>query len=249
MALEKKRNRNWSFAVKGSLLLGLAILWLGLMAVAWGEAAEAADAESEYSFRWLDPDKRVTVLQNRKYTKALKPMLSVMGGVGLSNPYRNTYIIDPRVSFYFFEWLGIEAFYSFGFNQQNNTFQSLVNSNPGTFPVIREITSSVGGSVQFVPWYAKINVFNFILNFDWYFYAGAGMINSNLSSNSSGSVSATQSLFSAHIGTGQIFYLHQNFVVRLDFKGTFYSAPAFGTFGSATLFSNYDFGLGLGVKL
>lgn len=243
-----------SSVVWRGVLLAISVGWLALMALAWGDSARAAtDAESEYSFRWLDPEKRIYVLQNRKYTKAMKPMLSAMGGLGLSNPYRNAYSLTPRVAFYFFEWLGVEAFYSFSFNAQNANYQALVSTGSTIFPVVREITGSYGGLAHWVPFYAKVNLFNAILYFDWYIQAGAGQILSNAvqPSGTGGAtlVTTPQNLFAVYAGTGQLFYLSQNFVIRLDFLGTFYNAPLFGTTGPGNWYSNYDFSVGLGLKL
>src|SRR5690606_17981279 len=66
--------------------------------------------ENEYNFKWLDPDKRVYVLQNRKFEKSGRLLLSGMVGIGMSNPYRNTYVVEPRVAYYLTETVGIEAF-------------------------------------------------------------------------------------------------------------------------------------------
>lgn len=233
-----------------AVILILALSWLALVAFAWGDA-QAAESENEYSFRWLDPDKKIYVLQNRKYTKAFRPQLSVMGGLGFSNAYRNTYNIDPRLTFYFTEMFGIEAFYAFTFNQQNAAFQALVNTGSSVLPVVREINSAMGGMLHFTPWYAKINVFNAILYFDWYFAAGAGMITSNAINPSTNGTGGTtpQNLFAIYAATGHYYNISKYFLVRVDFKGTFYNAPIFGTTGTNAFFSNYDIGLGLGLKI
>ena len=39
--------------------------------------ASPNSSDEEYNFKWLDPDKKVYVLQNRKYRKALRPFFSV----------------------------------------------------------------------------------------------------------------------------------------------------------------------------
>jgi outer membrane beta-barrel protein len=228
-----------------------------LGAAAPAQAADAPSArgsdDSDYDFNWLDPDKKIYVLQNRKYTKADHALLSAMVGPGLSNSYRRTINFDPRFAYYFSENWGVEAFYTASSTSENQTFEALKQATT-TLPVIREIRSQLGLLVQYVPWYAKINVFNQILYFDWYFSGGAGVVNSAFTANRAASSSPldfrTESLTGLFLGTGQQFHLSRNFIVRLDFTGTYYRAPLFGQAGQdVSWFSNYNFGLGVGLKL
>ncbi len=239
----------WGFRLGWITLAGL---WVTLMAASWAQAAPTAEKDSEYNFSWLDPDKKIYVLQNRKYTKAGHAMFSAMGGVGWSNPYRNVRTVDPRVSFYFSEDFGVELFYSINFNSTNTTFSALEQESPNALPHIREIRSQYGALLHWVPWYAKINVFNQILHFDWYFSGGAGRIHSFLLDKNSISDPFTETLddrFALFAGTGQQYHLSQDFLVRLDFTGAFYQAPVLGTAGESAWFSNYNFGIGLGYRL
>ncbi len=235
--------RTWAWRL---LIVLLASIWLTLMGFAWAESVQAAD---EYSFNWLDPDKKIYVLQNRRYTKALRPMISATGGVGLSNPFRNTYNIDPKVAFFFTEALGIEVFYTVTFNVQNSTAQAILNTGTGTYPVVREITGMAGGLFHWIPWYAKINVFNAILYFDWYFAAGGGAIISTAINPSTGGTSVGQTLPAAFLSTGHMYHLSKYFLIRLDFSAAIYPAPVFGTSGPSSIFTNYNLGLGVGVKI
>jgi outer membrane beta-barrel protein len=266
-----KSHGNWrenarEWGIRLGVVLG-AMLWLTLVAVSWADgsevdrspaatppakAAAAALESDEYNFSWLDPDKKIYVLQNRRYIKAKHLLLSAMAGTGFSNAYRSAYSVDPRVAFYFSEALGIEAFYSFFHNKENNTFEALQQSAPNTLPVVREIRSQYGLLMHYVPWYAKINVFNKILYFDWYFTGGAGTIRTALdtrTSSASASQFTNQDLFSLFLGTGHQYHLSQFMLVRLDFSGGFYRAPVFGNEGDNAWFSNYVFGLGFGFKL
>jgi len=213
--------------------------------------SEASAAESEYNFNWLDPDKKVYVLQNRRYLKAGKPFLSVLGGVGLSNPYRSTYFYDLRGAVYFSESWGLEVFYSGGINSVNNTYLALEQSSPNALPVIREFNNEIGGLLHWVPWYAKINVFNQVLYFDWYLEGGVGQIKSTIDTRirvSDASTNTTQNFTAFYFGTGHQYHLTENWVVRLDFLGAFYQAMVFGNSGENTWFSKYKFGGGLGYR-
>lgn len=238
----------------------LAIVWLVILGSSWTQAAHASDEMPDlpnvandsgngYSFKWLDPEKKIYVLQNRRYTKANKVMLSMMAGPGFSNPYRSTLSIEPRAAYYISEDLGFEVFYDKTINSANNTYNALAATGTNVFPVIREIQSEVGFLVHWAPFYAKINVFNSILYFDWYFEGGLGSLTSGVTTSKNSTDFSNQNEMSFFLGTGHQFHLNDRFTVRLDFMGTYYQAPLQGTTGSNVWFTNYNFTAGLGVHL
>jgi len=243
--------REWGIRVG---LTGLTLLWLTLMAASWADAAENSRGSNydEYSFSWLDPDKRIYVLQNRRYVKAQKLILSLMTGVGTSNPYRTTYNLDPRIAFYFSEALGIEFFYTKTVNKTNTTFNQLQQASPTTWPVVREIRSQMGVLGHWVPWYAKINVFNKILYLDWYFSGGVGTLQTALEKRTiaNGPSTYTDQNFTAfYFGTGHNYYLSDSFSIRLDLLGAAYNAELGPGSTAKAWYSNYNFNIGLGWRI
>src|SRR5262245_41017208 len=94
----------------------------------------AAKAADEYNFSWLDPDKKIYVLQNRRYLKGNRPLLSAMIGTGFSNPYRTVFTIDPRLAYYMNETWGVEVMYQIGTNKVNGTADALKQSSPNSPP-------------------------------------------------------------------------------------------------------------------
>src|SRR4051812_15075943 len=94
----------------------LALVMLGFLS---GTQARAS-SNDEYNFSWLDPDKKIYVLQNRKYTKAGRALLSGMVNTSIAQPYRNSYGIDLRAAYYFSEAWGVEAFYGLFSNSPNS---------------------------------------------------------------------------------------------------------------------------------
>lgn len=262
------------------VLVLVAVFWLVIVAASWAEAAEVPkditldsktpastaktdttrapaaaepiqDENSEYNFSWLDPEKKIYVLQNRKYTKAGHVFLNLMGGPGFSNSYRTVWNLDPRIDYYFSESFGIEAFYTFTFNSPNNTFGALQTTSPTTLPIVREIHSELGFMAQWVPWYAKINFFNNIIHFDWYVQAGGGQIGTQISGSgtNNGLAAQTQNIFALYAGTGHLYHLSESVTLRVDFTGAYYNAPLQGNTGSGTWFSNYNFEVGIGYRL
>lgn len=262
------RRFNWIHSYRdlawGTALVFLSVLWLTLVGSIWAEAAEpgqfesvtpiaksdSSDSDGDYSFNWLDPEKKIYVLQNRKYLKAYHPIVSVLAGVGFSNPYRSTANVDGRFAFHFSEALGIELFYIYTSNAANDAAQALSTTNIS--PNVREIQAQYGAKLQWVPWYAKINVFDSILHFDWYFGAGAGALNTVLYSQTISGQTPTatpQSMLGISLSTGHLYHLSQHFLVRVDLTGVFYQAASFSTSGGNTWYSNYNFGIGLGWKI
>ncbi len=227
-----------------------------------GSLAFAAD-ESDYNFSWLDPEKKVYVLQNRRYRKAGSPQIFAMGGLSLGDTYRSVLQVQPRVSYWFSEAFGIEFFYASRFHRSNNSYLALeeaIEQSGGGLnsPYIREIRSQFGAVLNWSPWYAKINVFNSVLYFDWYFSAGAGMLGTSIGPKRSDDPAASalwsdQNLFAVFLGTGHLFHLGEHWITRLDLLGTFYRAGVFTGIPNApadqAIFSNFAFSAGIGYQL
>jgi outer membrane beta-barrel protein len=222
-------------------------------------AAFAAAADDDYNFSWLDPDKKIYVLQNRKFRKAHAADIYIMGGMGLGETYRKAYQYQPRLGYWFNEDFGIEGFYTGRFNSNNNAYTALAQEiavGGGSTPLIREVSSQMGVLLNWAPWYAKINVFNTILYFDWYFSLGLGSMGTDIGPKTKAdnpSLWKSENLFAVYLGTGHIFHLSEKFMARLDFLGHFYSAKIYGGLAGApadsSIFSNFDMNLGIGLKL
>jgi len=208
---------------------------------------------STTSAGWI-PKKKIYVLQNRRYTKAGRMMLSAFAGPGISSPYRNSYSVQGRIGYYFSEAWGFEAFGFLTSNSENNTYANLKTAvGSGTLPVVREFRSEVGAAVSYVPWYAKINVFNSILYFDWYFMGGVTSIQAALDTRGSttGPASYTnQSLLGIFAAMGHNYHLSDSITIRADFSGAFYPRPpsAVNT-GDNAWYSDYNFGVGIGWRI
>ncbi len=219
-------------------------------------AVSSAHASDDYDFSWLDPEKKIYVLQNRKFRKTGGVHLSVLGGMGISEPYRQAFQYQPRVGFWFNEDFGLEAFYTGRFNSPNGTYKTFAQAVVGTGPFIREIDSQIGVLLNWAPWYSKINVFNSILYFDWYFSFGLGTMATEIGPREKKDAPndwTSQNLFAIYLGTGQLFHVSERFSVRLDLLGHFYSAEIYGGKPGApadkALFSNTSVNLGVGFKL
>ena len=233
---------------------------IGLLLVSfWVEHAPAFAASSDdYNFSWLDPEKKIYVLQNRRYRKAGAAQVYGMGGMSLGDTYRTVLQVQPRLTWWINEDMGLEVFYSQRMHNPNNVYEALAEGikSGGQSPWIREVRSQFGVLYNWAPWYAKINVFNSVLYFDWYFSVGAGMIGSMVGPKTEDTDVTkswkTQNLFAAYLGSGHLFHLSEHWKVRLDVLGHFYVANVFEGLSVSpkqAVFSNFATQVGIGYQL
>lgn len=223
-------------------------LWLIVMG-SLGLSARARAAD-EYDFSWLDPDKKIYVLQNRKFTKANKPTVSISGIYGLTQIYRDVWGFEPRVGYYFSEAWGLEFFYT-SFSSRPNTNDRVLKDASSQIPVSVDLKSQIGVALHWVPWYSKLNFFNQILYFDWSIVVGAGKISADVDRNTTvgGASDIVVKEYTAfYVGTTQQYHISRNWFARLDVMGAIYQRELFGDSGEKTWFSNFNAGLGLGYR-
>ncbi len=211
-----------------------------------------ADESSLYNFSWLDKDKEIYVLQNRRFRKDGKAYVGATGGKTLSGAFVDMYGGSVRGGFFFREDWGVELAYGKGVGGENTVAKGI--REQGTVPFYRKIDSYMGGMVMWSPFYSKINTFNRIFYYDWLF--GAGVANVTTLDNrkkfdQEGSLTS-ESTISLLWTTGFRFYLSQSWSVRLDFTGLNYRADRYGkpqgtptTRKKVDYFTNYDVGIGL----
>ncbi len=236
-------------------------IWMGiglLLVSFWVEHAPAFAASSDdYNFSWLDPEKKIYVLQNRRYRKAASAQIFGMGGMSLGDTYRTVIQVQPRLAWWINEDMGFEVFYSHRIHSPNNVYEALDKAIAvgAQSPYIREVRSQFGVLYNWAPWYAKINVFNSVLYFDWYFSVGAGMIGTMIGQKTDIPANnwSSQNLFAAYLGTGHLFHLSEHWKIRLDVLGHFYVANVFerltGVAPKNAVFSNFASQVGIGYQL
>jgi outer membrane beta-barrel protein len=207
-------------------------------ASAASEAAGQADRD-DYDFSWLDPDKKIYVVQNRKYLKTNRFELSASGNMGFGPKFVNVRGLLFRGTFYFNEHWGMSGFYGIAKNTTNSTFAQL-QSQFGIQPSVRELKNYVGGSIMWLPFYGKMNMFNQIFYIDWHLEAGVSSASTTIDLNThanQGAIPNTASYMGYHWGTGWKFFITRNWGARLDFLALYYTAPI-GSNGALTSTNN-----------
>lgn len=129
-----------------------------------------------YDFLWLDPDKKVYVLQNKIHKKEHTVYANLGVGLGLSSTFNDTSFFHGNIGYYFTEEWSAEALYTNYSNKENEALVNLKHIN-GSIPFIRNPLSNYGLIAKWAPFYGKINTFNKIFYFDWSFGLGVGKLN------------------------------------------------------------------------
>lgn len=213
-----------------------------------------ASEKSVYDFSWLDKDKEIYVLQNRKYRKDGRLYVGLTGVKTLSGAFVDSMGGHFRAGYFFNEDWGFEFTYGKYSSSRNDTNKGV--REQGTIPYARKIDNVMGALLWWSPFYAKINTFNEIFYFDWMFGAGAAKIGTldnrkefNVVKSTTETAEDTTALMWS---TAMRFHLSQAWSFRLDFTGLHYNAnrtsrSSVGAtpFTKKQLFSNYDIGLGL----
>lgn len=213
-----------------------------------------AAESSLYNFSWLDKDKEIYVLQNRKFRKDGTVYIGGNAGKTISGSFIDAYGASLRGGFFFREDWGIELLYGKSMGDESTTAKGILEQ--GTVPFYRKVDSYMGGMLMWAPFYSKINTFNRIFYYDWMF--GAGVANISTKDNRKRFVNqddkglTTDSSIGLLWTTGMRFYINEHWSVRLDFTGMNWRSERFGKVkGNATVrkkqdyFNNYDVGLGL----
>jgi outer membrane beta-barrel protein len=162
--------------MKGFNLKNLAINSMLLSTMTVGIPTVSLSAEKDiYDFLWLDPDKKVYVLQNKIHKKEHTVYANVGLGIGLSSTFQDTSLTHGNFGFNVTEEWAIEGLYTSYSNKDNEAFENLKKLN-GSIPFIRKTKSNYGLIAKWSPFYGKINTFNKIFYFDWSFGLGLGKL-------------------------------------------------------------------------
>ena len=214
-----------------------------------------AGEESLYDFSWLDPDKEVFVLQNRKFRKANKIHLSGGFGMTTSGPFVDAVSFQGRLSVFMHEEWGIEGIYAINSGDQNDTYESVVNpGGTGSTPFRRIVQNYAGAMFIWSPFYAKINTFNSIVYLDWMFGLGLASL-SEENNTRSFLTNGVDRVSTSGSHTGLLWqttfnvYLSQLTSFRIDLTVVHYQArkPS-NTVSENELYYNFDLTASLGVR-
>lgn len=207
-----------------------------------------------YEFSWLDPDKEVYVLQNRKFRKKSSFYVTLGGGITTSGAFVDSTAIQGRLGYFFSEEFGAEGIYSKNSGKENETAKGVRTSGgggTGTTPFRRIVQNYSGAMLLWSPFYSKINTFNSIVYVDWIFGLGYAQLTekNNKQRFLQGQIAEGVETEEKHSGAiwqaTMKFYLGESYSIRADLTAIHYSADNVATTGSSYK-SNFDATVSLG---
>jgi len=216
-----------------------------------------AGIENTYDFSWLDPDKEIFVLQNRRYRKDDRFNISLGAGTTTSGAFVDSFNFQVRGSYFFEEDIGIELLYASNSGKENETASAVRNpGGAGSTPFRRIVESYFGAYFSWSPFYAKINTFNKIIYLDWILNVGYAYMNeeNNKDEVISGSVGNYTTLAESHHSfswdLALKFYINQSFDVRVDLTALHYQAISARNLEdeSKNWYSHYDLTVSFGYS-
>ncbi len=228
------------------------LTFLALALMAGVTNAAIAGEKSLYDFLWLDPDKKVYVLQNKIHKKENTFYADVGFLSNFTSKFQDTRGFQLKAGHFFHEEWGVELFYNKYSNQNNDDYRNVRLINQAE-PFIRRMDSSYGALGIWSPFYGKINTFNQIMYFDWSF--GAGMARVNTESNLKNVRNPTQdSKFEKESRMGGVaktnikLHFKENMHIGLEYMNTYYRAPGPKSPNADKLRTNTDVILSVGFS-
>lgn len=220
------------------------------------QSESSASEQSTYDFSWLDQDKEVYVLQNRRYRKAGKTHLNVGGGITVSGAFVDSKTIQGRIGHFIWEDWGFELIYAKNSGSENTTAKSVRNTGAGsgTIPFRRIVDGYMGGFVLWSPFYTKINTFNQIIYMDWILGLGYGQVEETNNREELMQMVPHSPKTETHNALmwelGMQFYLNEYFNIRTDLTVMHYKAKKGSAVETAeeTWYDNYDLSVALGFN-
>ena len=212
-----------------------------------------ASEDSLYEFSWLDKDKKIYVLQNRKFRKNNNFYIGATGIKTMNGSFIDSMGSSFKAGYFFKEDWGLEVVYGSNSGKTNKTYDAV--DAQGATPYFRKISNYTGAMLMWSPFYAKINTFDKVFYYDWIFGLGMGNYKTLDNRNEFG-VSTSDSLTAESLSgymwtTGLRFYVSESWSIRLDVTGMHYSADQTlqdddkDEYTKKVSFHNYDLGVGL----
>ncbi|MCT4643263.1 MAG: outer membrane beta-barrel domain-containing protein [Bacteriovoracaceae bacterium] len=212
-----------------------------------------ASESSIYDFSWLDSDKEIYVLQNRKFRK---DGTFYVGGT-LHRQMNSTFIdslgVDLLGGFFFAEDWGIEIGYTKASGDENKTHDGV--RTQGAVAFYRKVETVMSAMVMWSPFYSKINTFNKVFYFDVMF--GLGLASVTTKDNRNKFIALSRNDLTEETNTGlswaiaNRFFITKNWSTRIDFRAIHLSADnATGSIGASKTEKkwNHYYNIGIGLN-
>jgi outer membrane beta-barrel protein len=193
-----------------------------------------AGIKNVYKYKWLDPKKKVYVLQNKIHPNKNAWNFTLGWGNSQLSDFQDSTGIHVTASYHFLEEWGVELFYTAYANSNNSSYEAIQSQTGQVIPHIITFDNVVGANLIFSPFYGKLNTFNKIFYIDWSFGAGLGMASSQDNTQdfiSPGGATSQLNRFTREnrmtlsLKTQVKWHVTDRFKVLLDFNNYFTNLP------------------------
>lgn len=232
--------------MRNGILLSFLVFLLLSMSSQAGET-------STYDFSWLDPDKEVYVLQNRKFRKNKSLFVNVGFGKALSGPFVDSTHFQGRIGYYFKEDWGLTVLYNKNSGEENETALSVKAA--GANPFRRIVQDYQAILVNWAPFYSKVNAFNKVFYYDFILGLGLAKLNEENNRVIVNTPSATDAPTSeSHTGLaldiGTKFFISKSWSADINLTSIIYKAKNGRPDGDANqkeiYYDHWDLTVGIG---
>jgi len=188
-----------------------------------------AGESNMYDFSWLDGDKEIYVLQNRKFRKKSRVYVGGLYGRSINGAFIDSTRFSLQGGFFFSENWGLELSYSSA-NGETNTTHDSVKEQSNAVAFYRKIDTEMTAMLLWSPFYSKINTFNKIFYYDWMFGAGISTVTTDDNRNEfdDGSPDSNKLTSESNSGLSWMsafrFYITENWSSELRFRATHVNA-------------------------
>lgn len=137
-----------------------------------------AGTKDYYEFKWLDPEKKVFVLQDKLFENEKKFYFNLGYGSQTLSQFQDVSVFHGALGYFFKEEWGVELFAHIYRNKDNNAYNAVQQPRTGTpvLPFILRAKNTIGLMAIYAPFYAKLNTYNLIYYIDWSFGLGASKV-------------------------------------------------------------------------
>ena len=230
-----------------------AIVSIYILTICSAQASES----SVYDFSWLDSDKEVYVLQNRKFRKVSRFYFGGQIGTQINGAFVDSFQYQLHAGYFFTENWGVEFGY-LGADGSTNDTHDAVNEQGSAVAFYRKIESEMRALLVWSPFYAKINTFNKIFYYDWVFGLGVSSVTTQDNRNEFDIASTDSGTLTEETNTGLAwmtafrFYITEHWSSEIRFSAThlnvdMVSEDAGGADSSDTRLVNY-YNINFGVN-
>lgn len=186
-----------------------------------------AAEDSMYDFSWLDQDKEVYVLQNRKFRKKSNIYIGGTLGRSVSGAFIDSNEVNLVGGYFFSEDWGVELSYTKAEGSINATGESVELQS--SVPFYRKIDTAMSAMLMWSPFYSKINTFNKIFYYDWMFGLGIASAETKdnrleFGSGASSNEETEESLSGVSWMTALRFYINPSWSTRIDFRAMHFNS-------------------------